>query len=234
MSETAFVDTNHRPMGIATDDANANFAGARDPDSALFVQFYTKPVQNNFLTLKEGRPIFEDRLMIHIEIPGNRNSIIDTFATEGHKRRFYRQWAYYQAKHAADAPEMGTPLSQWAFLAPARVEELKALGFRSVEQVAAASDQNIKNIGMAAGIDAFAFRERAKRYLQAAAGDAAVQNTAAENEKLLAALEAEKKAREDAEAAHKQEMAELRALISQATAQSARRGRPPKAKAVSG
>lgn len=229
MSETAFVDPNHRMLGIATDDSNQNFAGARDPDSALFVQFYMQPVQNQFKSLEEGRPIFEDRLFVRIEIPGNRNSIIDTFATEEHKRRFFRQWAYFEKKHASDSPIQGTPLSQWSLLQPARVEELKALGFRTVEQVAAASDNNITKIGMAAGIDPFAFRDRAKVYLQAAAGNAEAQKTADENKALHAALEEEKRKGEERDAKHAKEMEELRALISAATQQAPKkRGRPPK------
>lgn len=230
--ETAIADPNYRPLGIATDDANQNFVGARDPDAALFVQFYTKAVQDNFQTMKEGRPIFTDRLHIRIEIPGNRNSIIDTFATEAHKRRFPRQWAFYQSKTAGDGGVHGTPLSAWPLLAASRVEELKAMGFRTVEQVAAASDLNIKNIGMTAGIDAFAFRERAKRFLKAAQDDSSVQNTAEENAKLRAEIEAEKRAREEQAAAHAKEMADLRELIANANAGARRKpGRPPKAAA---
>ena len=215
-------------MGIATDDANQNFAGARDPDAALFVQFYMKPVQNQFRTMEESRPIFEDRLHIRIEIPGNRNSIIDTFATEEHKRRFFRQWAYFEKKHAADAPEMGTPLSQWSLLRPSQVEELKALGFRTVEQAAEASDDNINRIGMAAGIAPFTFRDRARVYLRAAAGNADVQKREDENKALRESLDAEKRAREESDAKHAKEMEELRGLIAQAAAQPAKRGRPPK------
>ena len=231
MSEFAIADPSHRPLGLATDDANPNFVGARDPDSALFVQFYTKPVQNNYRTIKEGRPIFEDRLCIRIEIPGNRNSIIDTFAYDNHKARFPKEWAHFERQHAADAPGSGTPLSAWPLLQGSRVEELKALGFRTVEQVAAASDQNIRNIGMTAGIDPFAFRDRAKRYLQAAQDDAAMQNEAERAKALEAALADEKKAREESEARHKAEMDELRQLMKQAM-QQPRRGRPPKQEAT--
>ena len=229
MSEAAVVDPNYRPLGIATDDSNQNFAGARDPDSALFVQFYMKPVQNNFRTMEESRPIFEDRLHIRIEIPGNRNSIIDTFADDSHKQRFHRQWAHFQSKRTDDGAVQGTPLSQWSLLPPAKVEELKALGFRTVEQVAAASDDNITRIGMAAGIAPFAFRDRAKIYLQAAAGNAEAQKTADENKALRESVEAEKKAREEMQAKHDKEMAEMRSLITMAAAaKPARRGRPPK------
>ena len=227
MSEVV-VDPSYKPLGFATDDGNMNFAGARDPDSALFVQFYTKAVQDNWQTMKQGRPIFVDRLHIRIEIPGNRNSIIDTFATAAHKQRFYRQWQFYQSKHTGDDGVQGTPLSAWSILAASRVEELKAMGFRTVEQVAAASDQNIKNIGMTAGIDAFAFRDRAKRFLKAAQDDSVVQNTAEENAKLREQIEAEKKAREDSDAKHAAEMAELREMIANANAVRRKPGRPPK------
>lgn len=224
--ETAVVDPSHRPLGIATDDANQNFAGARDPDSALFVQFYQKPVQNFYRTKEEGRPIFEDRLFIRIEIPGNRNSIIDTLASDTHKIRFQRQYQFFASKNP-EGQLSGTPLSAWNFLAASKVEELRFLGFRTVEQVAAASDGNISKIGMAAGIDPYQFRERAKRYLQASQDDASLQKTADEADKLKAELQAEREARKAQEEKHAKEMEELRALISQAT-QKRKPGRPKK------
>lgn len=225
-----FIDPNHRQLGLESDLNNPNFVGARNPDDGLFVQFYVRPWQNNFLTQQEQRPVFEDKLFVRIESPGHRNSIIDTFAREDHKRRFPRQWAAFERAHGNETQQIGTPLSQWPFLSASRVEELKFLKFHTVEQVALASDAALKNIGMTAGIDPFQFRERAKRYLEAAHDDAVAQRQAEEIKRREEEIEALKKSQAEANEKHDAEMTELKQLVSRLAEQPARRkpGRPRK------
>jgi hypothetical protein len=159
---------------LASDDVNPNFHGARNPDSALHVRIYSRPIQNIFLSQKEGHPIFEDVVYIEIHTPGNQLNIVDTPIREDHKRRFPLQWAHYQNTHGKDAQVVGTPVNQWPLLTAAQAETVKALGFLTVQQVAFASDDQVQKIGMHGGMAPFAFRDRAKRFLEAAAGDAAL------------------------------------------------------------
>ena len=81
---------------IASDDNNPNFVGQRNPDSALSVLFYSKAMQNEFESKKQGRPIFFDVDMVRIFLPGDDKNIIDTFARDDHKERFPRQWEHYR------------------------------------------------------------------------------------------------------------------------------------------
>lgn len=165
---SAVVDPGYRPLGLETDVGNQNFAGARNPDDLLWVQFSMKPIQNNFRTQSAGRPIFEDQLWIEIRVPGNALTIIERPSEESDKFRFPRQWNYFQQTHSADGQNVGTPLSQWPLLRPSQIEELRALKFYTVEQVAFASDEQLQRMGMGPGMAPMAFRERAKLFLETA------------------------------------------------------------------
>lgn len=163
---------------LASDVNNPEFVGARNPDAALSVWFLSKPIQSPFKTAKEGRPIFEDVIYIHIESGGDRDSIIERPKYESDERRFPLQWAAWMNKHSADAKDIGTPLSAWPLLTASQAEELRGIKFRTVEQIASASDAALQNIGTIAGMAPFAFRERAKAFLMAAQNAAVVENQA--------------------------------------------------------
>lgn len=180
---------------LASDDANPNFLGARNPDSALHVRFYSRPVQNNYRTQKEGTPIFEDIVYVEIHTPGNQLNVLDVPARDDHKQRFPLQWAHFQNTHGKDASVVGTPLGQWPLLTAAQAETIKGLGFKTVQQVAFASDEQIQKLGMYAGMAPHVFRDRAKMFLEAAQGEAALNKQSEE----MAAL--------------KRELEELRALV---------------------
>lgn len=177
---------------MASDDNNPQFVGAHNPDAALVVKFYSRPVQQPFLTTREGRPIFNDVDYIQIFTPGNQLNIIDTIARPDHKARFAQQWALYQAGKVGDQQITGTPVSAWPFLTASQAEEFKALKFFTVEQIANASDEQLQRIGMTGGMNPHVIRDRAKAYLSAAAGTAPIEAQAQENAELkerLAAME---------------------------------------------
>lgn len=165
---------------LASDDNNPQFMGARNPDSALHVRFYSRPIQNNFRTLKEGHPIFEDVIYVEIHTPGNQLNTVDTPVLDHHKARFPMQWAHYQNTHGDNDRVVGTPVNQWPLLTAGQAETLKGLKFFTVEQIAFAGDDAVSRIGMHAGMAPMTLRDRAKRFLEAAAGDAAINKQAAE------------------------------------------------------
>ena len=213
---SAVVDHNHRPLGLETDVSNPNFAGARNPDDLLWVQFTVKPMQNTFLTQAQSRPIFEDQTWIEIRIPGNQHLTIERPIETNDQYRFPRQWSYFKQTHGPEGQNVGTPLSQWPLLRPSHIEELKALRFYTVEQVAFASDEQIKAMGMGPGMAPSAFRERAKLYLESAKDSALAVKQADEikaRDKEIADLKASQQAQAQKQ---EKEMAELRALISAA------------------
>lgn len=211
---------------LASDVNNPAFAGAINPDSILSVWFLSKPIQNNFRTVKEGRPIFEDVIYIHIEAPGDRASIIERPIYDQDKERFPLQWAAWQNKHGEDAREMGTPLSAWPILTAAQAEELKAIKFRTVESIAGASDAALQKIGMVAGMAPHAFRQRAQNFLAVAQDSAFAEKKDAE---LKAAQEREGKMAAEMQAL-KEQVARLTEIATAPEEQSRKRMGWPKGK----
>ncbi len=147
-------------MRIESDIQNAN--------GMLVVFFYKKSTQNQQRTLEEGRPIFEDTVFIKKMVPGDQLSIIDRPMYESDKNEFPMQWAHFQNKVGSDQVIIGTPLVEWPLLTTAQAEELRAMKFYTVENVAEASDAQIMKLGMMAGMSPHNFRDKAKAFLNKA------------------------------------------------------------------
>ena len=170
---------------LASDVNNPQYVGPQDPDSVMIVRFYKRAVKNNFKTKQEGRPIFEDKIYCEYYPAGSTLLKMDVPAHEAHKMRFSKQWAYYQSTQGGDSRELGTPLSQWALLSPADVENLKGLKFNTLENIAGASDQALQVLGMGAGgMAPHVLRTRAQAYLAAAQDTALPQKQAEDIEAL--------------------------------------------------
>src|SRR5262245_30875321 len=131
---------------LASDAQNPQFAGAMNPDSVLHVTFYTRAIQNNWRSEKEGHPVFDDYDFVRIMTPGNQLNIVDTFVREEHRQRFPIQWAAYKNREGDKV--MGLRVEEWPVLTKAQAEECKGVKFFTVEQIALASDQQIQALGM--------------------------------------------------------------------------------------
>lgn len=165
---------------LASDDANPNFVGARNPDEALIVHFYTRPVQNIFKSSQKGQPVFEDVTYVKINVPGLKEMEVDTPARSDHQKRFPRQWQHFVNTTQGDAREIGLPVAEWPQLTRSQAEEFRAMKFFTVESVANASDLALNNLGMIGGMAPFVLREKARAYLQAAKDTALPQHQAEE------------------------------------------------------
>ena len=191
---------------IASDVNNPQFVGATDPDSVMIARFYKRAVKNNFKTAQEGRPVFEDKIYCEYYPAGSTLLKMDVPASEYHKQRFHKQWAYYQQTQGGDSREIGTPLSEWPILSPADVENLRGAKFNTIENIAGASDMQLQSIGMgAAGMAPHVLRARAQAYLGAAKDTALPQKQAADIEAL------------------KKQVADLTAMLSAKPAEPAKR-----------
>jgi len=148
-------------MALPSDQNNA--------DNRLQVRFYKRPVQQEQESLDAGRPIFKEFDFVHICVAGDTLTEIDTYAYASHKTRFPIQWANYMNRQGANDVEIvGTPVSEWPIVSKSQAEELRALKFHTVEAIAGASDQQIQRMGMAAGMSPYAFRDKAKAFLNLA------------------------------------------------------------------
>lgn len=117
-------------------------------DESLYVLFYMSFLQNQVKSEAEGRPIYDDCEFVKIFSPGDRNNVVDRPVRPSDRLRFPKQWAMFQTdKNSAQIS--GTPLAQWPIVSRAMAEELKYLGFTTVEQIAEARDDVVgKMMGM--------------------------------------------------------------------------------------
>lgn len=167
-------------MRIDSDIAN--------PDAALHVRFYTRPVKNNFLSEQEQREIWEDVDYVEIHVPGTDKLVIDRPVHPSDAARFPRHWAHFQNMKGGEGV-IGTPISEWSKVSRAQAEQLKGLKFYTVESIANASDSQIQSIGMVAGMSPWSFREAAQRFLQLAMNDAEAAKKDKEVENMRKELE---------------------------------------------
>lgn len=168
-----------------------DFIPSADKSDTAIPRFYTKPVQNNFKSEQEGRPVFEDRDFVEILVPGDRKTVSDGFVRDEHKRRWPRHYAAFKAQ--SEIPLDGTPVEQWASITRSQAEELKFAHVRTVEQLAALPDDALNKTMSMGG---YALREKAQRHLEALAGSAPMEKLAAENaakDAKIAAMDAQMK-----------------------------------------
>ena len=142
-------------------------------DSRLQVRFYKKPIQQEQESMDAGRPIYKEFDFVHICVAGDTLTEIDTYALQQHRQRFPIQWANYMNRVGANDEEVvGTPVAEWPLVSKSQAEELRAIKFFTVEAIANASDQQLQRMGMAAGMSPFAFRDKAKAFLNLATNSA--------------------------------------------------------------
>ena len=142
-------------------------------DSRLQVRFYKKSVQQEQESIDAGRPIFKDFDFVQICVAGDTLTEIDTYALQNHKTRFPIQWANYMNRQGAHDEELvGTPIAEWPLVSKSQAEELRAIKFQTVESIANASDQQLQRMGMIAGMSHYAFRDKAKAFLNLATSSA--------------------------------------------------------------
>jgi len=138
-------------------------------DSRLQVRFYKKSVHQEQGSIDAGRPIYKDFDFVHICVAGDTLTEIDTYALNNHKTRFPIQWANYMNRQGANDEEVvGTPVAEWPLVSKSQAEELRAMKFHTVESIATASDLQLQRMGMAAGMSPYAFRDKAKAFLNLA------------------------------------------------------------------
>jgi hypothetical protein len=142
-------------------------------DARLYVEFHRKPVMISGKSQDAGRAIYEERDFIRIHVPGDKTSVVDRIATEQDKQRFADRYAKWKSGQA-DAI-VGTPLTALPGMNPVKIEEYKFFKIVTVEQLADAND-NLGQKFMSFHSD----KQKAKAFLEVAAGNAPIEKMHAE------------------------------------------------------
>lgn len=160
------------------------------------VEFYTFAAPNPRKTQEEGRPIFDDREMVRIKIPGDRRLTIEAPANEKFRRDIStNEWVTYKDeyprhyelfKKGMEQVGTGTPISELTFLTEAKRAELRALNILTAEHLAGLDGSNLGRLGMGGR----ALKDQAQAYLDKASQGAGVSKLAADNEELRRQVEA--------------------------------------------
>lgn len=164
-------------MSTETADFAMNFEDAQqsEADKRLLVLFYRSTLKNEPKSIAAGRPIFDEIDLVKIITPGSRDSFVGD-ATPEYQARFATQWARYKA--GQEQTTSGTPLSMLPWLSMSQVDEFKAVGCHTVEQLVGMPDSVSQKF-----MGHFQIKQRAQVYLDAASNAAPTLKMQAELEK---------------------------------------------------
>lgn len=155
-----------------------SWAGSEAKPGQIRARFFLEPVQDEVASAQAGRPIFRDVERVELFMPGDQWHKPVHNVTDEHRQRFAESYAAFK-KGLDDAVTSGTPLEEWPVLSRSQVMELRAMGFRTVEDIRDVSDQHAAPImGMVS------LKRRAEAFLDEAAELAQNESLHAENDRL--------------------------------------------------
>jgi hypothetical protein len=187
-------------------DANwTNDSFMEDNRGKMAVFFHTVQVQNNFKTMTEKRPIFEEKIFLKKLVPGDSTLVVDRPMREQDIDEFPIEWARFEQKK--EQKVSGTPIDVWSAISETQKAEFKALHIFTIDQFAQLAD-SVGNKIM--GFNDL--RDKARAFIAAAKDSAVFDKIRAETDAKLAQQE--------------EEMAQLKELVNQLTAKKS--GRPKK------
>ena len=187
-------------------DANwTNDSFMEDNRGKMAVFFHAVQVQNNFKTMTEKRPIFEEKVFLKKLVPGDSTLVVDRPMREQDVEDYPIEWARFEQKK--EQRVSGTPIDVWSAISETQKAEFKALHIFTIDQFAQLAD-SVGNKIM--GFNDL--RDKARSFIAAAKDSAVFDKIRAETDAKLAQQE--------------EEMAQLRELVNKLSAKKS--GRPKK------
>lgn len=142
-----------------------------------FVTFEYRPVEDRAASMKTGKYTTRDVPFALITRPGSKDTHVEEaevwlekLAVKARQDLVPHSWAdgfrqrFEQWKKGEEPPVDGTPIKGWAILGPSAQQLVIQAGFKTVEDLAAASDAEVSSIGTGA-ID---LRQKARYWLEQA------------------------------------------------------------------
>lgn len=127
------------------------------------VTFEAVAVEDRDASEEAGRPVFKDKYMATMTIPGTSNTSIKEVDDEI-KAKYPKEWEAFESGISLDDLIEGTHLKNWPAITPAMVKNCLRIGVRTVEELAVLHDQGLRSIGMGAR----ALQQKAKLWLESA------------------------------------------------------------------
>lgn len=151
-------------------------------DNNLYIEFMREPVMHPAKSRDAGRAVYEERDFVRIHVPGDKSTVCVEPMHELNRQRFAARYQKWLAGHGEAVT--GTPLSALPGMTPTKVEEYKYFKIVTVEQMAEANDQLGQKF-MSFNAD----KQRAKAFLEVAAGNAPIERMNEELKKRDADIE---------------------------------------------
>ena len=118
---------------LASDLNNTEFAGARNPNDLLHVEFYDHAALDDWKTRETGIKSYKAECpFIRIAIPGNPNLTVERPADGRDMQEYPRQWLVFQMQTGKIANAENVPgwqLETWDEVTPEQARQLKFLRF---------------------------------------------------------------------------------------------------------
>lgn len=134
-------------------EALTNPEGAKVP-----IEFVTRSIQNKSETIKQGRPVFEEKVHIRHYI-----SRLNIFEREVKEEDFHKYAAQYEAfKNNKKQKEAGIPVGLLPAITKTEVDNLEACRVYTIERLASAPEIILSQIGGGAR----GLQQKAQAYLQ--------------------------------------------------------------------
>ena len=187
-----------------------------DKEPLAYCEFKLMAVKDPEASLREGRVIMKDEPFAYIYPRGGKDKVKKKVLTPDGQlnpdlagyREHYEAW-----KRGEEGPVDGTDIRNFAVLTPAQIENFRAFKIMTVEQLAEANEETIKNIGHGAR----AMKQKAQDYLKFGQNGGKV---AEEMSELRANLEAQKLENEQL----REQLQELDALVKDMRGKGKRKG----------
>jgi hypothetical protein len=144
------------------------------------VEFMSQPIEDVGASAAAGRPVFIDRTIIRIIVPGDSKSIVERLAQAEDKLAYPGEWAAFERQEKFVSE--GTSLDAYPPISRAVVRNLKNANVFTVEQLAGLSDLQCQQIGI---LGLRSMRAVASAWLETAKTGAAPVRLVTENEQLM-------------------------------------------------
>lgn len=131
-----------------------------------FVRFEVRAVENRQKSIDDGRYIADDVEYVLVTPPGSKDCheaiATEWIANKSHDvraGRFKKDWldaikeSFEAWRKGMELPVNGTPIRGWPLLSPARQEMYSHNNIRTVEDLAALTEEGLKNAGMGSRAD---------------------------------------------------------------------------------
>jgi hypothetical protein len=164
----------------ATYTRNTSLAAS---EARNYPRFFIETVRDEHSSRHHGREIFREEERVEIIMPGNPYTRPIMRVSDEHRQAWPKQYEAFKA--GQEIATEGTPLEAWARVQPKQLHELKALGFKTVEQIANMDDQAAGRVGTGGR----ELRRVAQAFLNDGARMATVERLAAENDAKNAEIE---------------------------------------------